>query len=138
MEISLWMTSRMVRSVSMTKVDALVEEAEAAFGAELGGDGAVGVDEQREAEGLLLVELLLLVDRVGADADGLRADGGELGLEVAEVAALLGAAVGHGGRVEEQHDGPVGEEVAQLAGRAGLVGELEVGDGVAFAACRSM
>ena len=134
MENSLWMTSRMVRSVSMTKVVRLLGgSSHAALGAELGGDRAVGVREQRQAERLLLVELLLLLDRVGADADGLCADGGELGGEVTEVAALLRAAVRHGGRVEEQHDrARWTRKPLSLRVRARLVGELEIGDDVAF------
>ena len=107
--------------------DALVGQgAEAALDAEGLGDGAVLVGEQRVVEAVLLGELALLVDRVGADPDALGPNLFELGLEVAEVAALLGAAVGHRRGVEEQHDWAFGQEVAQLALGAGLVGKLEV------------
>jgi len=46
------------------------------------------------------------------------------------VTALLGAPVGHGCGVEEQHDRPVGEQLRELALGAGLVGELEIVDDV--------
>ena len=74
---------------------------------------------------------LFAIRTVAADPDPLRAHGRELGAEVAEVATLPGAARGHRRRVEEQHDRPVGEEVAQLPRRPGLIGELEVGHRVA-------
>ena len=109
------------------------QEARSPLRPQLGGHGAVGVGEQREAQRLLLVELLLLVHRVGADADPLRPDGGELGPHVAEVTALLGAAVGHGGWIEEEHHRAAEQQLAQLAGRARLVGQLEVGHDVTFA-----
>ncbi len=100
MESPVWITSRSVRSVSITKVIRLErEEVWTTLGAELRGHRAVGVRE-REAERLLLVELLLLVDRVGTDADLLGAHGGAR-RRVPEVATLLGAAM-HGGRVEER------------------------------------
>ena len=72
------------------------------------------------------------VDLVGADPHPLGAHGLELRLHVPEVAALLGAAVGHGRRIEEQDHGPRGGQVAQLPGDAVLVGEFEVGCQVAF------
>ena len=83
-------------------------------------DVAVGVGQQRVVEPVLVGELVLLVDRVAADADALPADRGELGRQVAEVAALLRAPRGHRRRVEEQHHGAV-----RPAGRS------------ACAACRS-
>ncbi len=53
-------------------------EGEPALDPEPLADRAVGVGEQRYAEGVLPGELLLLVDGVAADADGPRADGREL------------------------------------------------------------
>src|ERR1700733_3999027 len=68
-----------------------LQEADAALDAELSSHLTVGVRKKREAERLLLVELLLLLHRVGADAHGLRPDGREFARQVAEVTALLGA-----------------------------------------------
>ena len=84
----------MRRSVSMTNVTPLVERHDPRpLDAELLGDGAVGIRQQREVERVLLAELALAVDLVGTDADALRAPSvRELRREVAEVAALLRAA----------------------------------------------
>ena len=81
---------------------------------------------------MLVAELLLALDRVGADADALGADRGELAGEVAEVAALLGAPAGQCLRVEEQDDRPLASSVGELARVAVLVGQLEVGYNVAY------
>ena len=62
-DTSEWITSSTVRSVSMTKVIRLLGRKLAPLRAELGRHDAVGVRQQGEAERLLLVELLLLVDR---------------------------------------------------------------------------
>ena len=51
----------------------------------------------------------------------------ELGSEVAEMAALLGAPGRHGRRVEEQHHRPVRQQRAQPARHAVLVGQFEIG-----------
>ena len=51
MEISLWMTSSTVRSVSMTNVTRLIwEEADAALHAELRRHVAIGIRQEREPE----------------------------------------------------------------------------------------
>jgi hypothetical protein len=79
---------------------------------------------------VLLGELPLLVDRVAADPDPLRAHGRELGGEVPEVTALLRAAHRHRGGVEEEHDRSALEQDAQRARRPRLVGQREVVDDV--------
>ena len=99
----------------------------AALDAELVGHGPVRVREQRVVEVVLVGELLLLLDGVGADAHPLRPGRLELGLQVPEMAALLGAAVGHGAGVEEEHDRTVGEQLAQPAGGPRLVGSSKSG-----------
>ncbi len=109
------------------------QEAGVALRAELRGHDTIGVRQQGEPEGFLLVEKLLLLDRVGTDADRLRAYRGELGRQVPEVAALLGAAVGHCRRVEEQHNRAVGQEAAERTGCACLVRKLEIGKDVTCA-----
>src|ERR1035438_4770969 len=81
---------------------------------------------------MLLRELLLLLHLVGTDPHPLGADRLELGLHVTEVTALLGAAVGHRRRIEEQDHGARAGQVAQLPRCAILVGKFEVGYRVAF------
>jgi hypothetical protein len=99
---------------------------------------AIGIGEQRVVEPVLVGELVLLVDRVAADAHALTSGGGELGPQVAEVAALLRAARRHRRRVEEQHHWPVRQQVAQLARRARLVGQLEIVDHVPYVHVRTV
>ena len=94
---------------------------------ELGGHRAVGVGQQRVVELVLVRELLLLRDVVGADAHPLGTHRLELRLHVPEVAALDGAPRRHGRRVEEQHHGSGGGELAQAPRDAVLVGKFEVG-----------
>jgi hypothetical protein len=76
-------------------------------------------------------ELLLALDRVTADPHRTRPHGGELGGQIAEMARLGGAAGGERRRIEEQHDGPFAHQLGEAPGRAGLVGQREVLDGVA-------
>ena len=110
---SLAMTSSTVRSVSMTNVVRLTGislPSRPRLTPNCVGDDAVGVREQRVVELLLVGELGLLLDGVGADTHPAGPDGGELAGQIAEVAGLLGAARRHRRRVEEQHDRSVGEQ----------------------------
>ena len=86
------------------------------------GDRAIGVGQQRIVEAVLVGELLLLLDGVGADPDALSAGLLELGGEIAEVAALLRAAERHRGWIEEQHDRTVEQELAQFSSCTRFVG----------------
>ena len=92
-----------------------------ALDAELRGDGALGVGQQRVVEALLVGELGLLLNGIGADADAAGADGGELRSQVAEVAGLLGTARRHRRGIEEQHDRAVGEKLCEASHSARLV-----------------
>ena len=79
---------------------------------------------------MLLRELPLAVDWIGADPEAGGADGGELRLEVAEVAALLRAPRRHGPGIEEEHDRASGQLLRQADGAAVVGRQLEVGEGV--------
>ena len=79
-------------------------------------------------EAVLLRELPLTVDRIGADPEAAGADRGELRLEIAEVAALLGAPRRHRPGVEEQDDRPSPQLVGEADGMAVLGRQLKVGD----------
>ena len=79
---------------------------------------------------MLAGERLLLVDRITADAHALCTDRGALRGEVAEVAASFVQPAVIAAGVEEEHDRPVVEEVAQPPRRTGLVRELKVVDEV--------
>src|SRR5271166_7081774 len=103
---------------------------QSSFDAELRGDRAVGVGQQRVVETLRLGELGLLCNGINTDADPVGPDRGEFAGEVAEVAGFLGAAGCHRGRVEEKPYRPVGQQGAELARGASLVGKLEVSHGV--------
>ena len=121
----------MRRSVSMTNVTRLLNGTIARVDAELLGDSAVGIRQQREVERVLLAEFALTIHLVGTDTDALRARVRELRREVAEVAALLRATARQRLRVEEEDDGPLLQRVGELE-RAAVVGrELEVGCDVA-------
>src|SRR5207244_2241425 len=102
----------------------------ATLDSELSGDRAFGVRKQRVVEVLLVGEFGLLLHRVGADSHSAGPDCGELLSQVAKVAGFLGATRRHRGRIEEQHDRSVGKQRAELARRACLVWELEVGHSV--------
>src|SRR5438132_3793134 len=54
-------------------------------------DGVVGVGEEREAEAVFVVELLLFLDRIGADPEHDRIQLLQLREGVAQAARLLGA-----------------------------------------------
>ena len=124
---SLLMTARTLLSVPITKVARLLGRMlQPALDAELLGHGAIGVRQQRIVEGVGVGELLLLGHGVGADPQTLGPEAFELRLEVTEVTALPGAAHGHGGGIEEQDHGALGQELAQAPRGPGLVGELEV------------
>ena len=129
MRISLLITSTTRPSVSITNVQRLARPLHPRD-AHHAADGGIGVGEQRVVEPVLVGELLLLVDGVATDADPLRAERCEFRSEIAEVTALLRAAVCHRGGIEEQHDRALGEELAQRARRPRLVAELEVRDDV--------
>ena len=133
METSEWMTSRTVRSVSMTKVIRLtLRKLTLRFTPSWAATARSGSDRSGKPSDSFSSNCFCLSTVSALMPTGWAPDGGELAGQVAEVAALLGAAVGHGGRVEEQHHGPVGEEPAQRPGRSRLVGEREVGNDVAF------
>ena len=106
MLISLVINSRTLRSVPITNVARLFGRSGSGPVAERAGHLPVHVREERVVEGVLLGEVVLLLDRVGADADPLGTDRLELRRQVAEVAAS-GAAGCERGRVEEQHDWPL-------------------------------
>ena len=72
-------------------------------------------------------ELLLSLHRIGADAEAASTEGLELGTEVAEVAALLGASPRHGLGVEEQRDRALVQLLVEADGLAVVGHELEVG-----------
>ena len=93
-------------------------------------DRTVDVGEQRIVEIVGVGPPLLLLDGVAADPDALHAGRGEFGGEIAEVAGLLRAARRERRRVEEERDRTVGEEFREPPGRAGLIGQGEVGCGV--------
>ena len=131
MDTSLAMTSSTVPSVSMTNVVRLTGmnlPSRPRLTPNVRRHCPVGVGQQRVVELLLVGELGLLVDAVGADPDALRTHGPEFGCQVAEVAGLLRAPGRHRGRIEEQHHRAVGQEVAEPAVGAGLVGQDEVFD----------
>ena len=88
---SLPITSRIRPSVPITNVARLFGRQKAALDLVGAGHRPVGIGQQRIVEGMLGGELLLPVDRIGADADALGPELLELRLEVAEVAALRGA-----------------------------------------------
>ena len=73
---------------------------------------AVGVGQQRERQLLGVAELREFLRLVGGDADDVEAGVVQLGEAVAEVAGLLGASRGRGGRVEV-HDDLAALEVGQ-------------------------
>src|SRR6478609_4792036 len=93
---------------------------------------AVGVGQQRDGQALLLAELRELGRGVGRDTE----HGVAVGLQrlegVAEVAGLRGAPGGHRRRVEV-HDHLAAAQVAERHRRSGVVGQREVGGGVAGA-----
>ena len=91
------------------------------------GDGTVRIRQQRKAQPVGLIELSLPVNLIGADSHSLGTELGELGGQIAEVAALLGSPGCHGLRIEEQHDGTGLDQVGQRDQRTGLIGRLELG-----------
>src|SRR5205085_9867894 len=106
---------------------AAVEQWTRPLDAERLGDPTVGVRQQREVEVVLGGELLLALDRVGADAEAASPEGAELGTQVAEMAALRRAARRHRLGVEEQDHGALTELLVKADGLAVVGHELEVG-----------
>ena len=104
-----------------------VEQRARPLHAESACDGPVTVGQEREVEAVLLGEPLLALDRIGADPEPAGAEGGELAGQVAEVAALRGAAGGQGPGVEEQHHRSLSQLVGQADGAAVAGRQLEVG-----------
>jgi cytosine/adenosine deaminase-related metal-dependent hydrolase len=76
-------------------------------------------------------ELLLLADRIDADAHALGPNLLELGPQIPEVASLSGASAGHRARIEEKHDRPCAEHLAEPTRMAGFVREFEIRSAVA-------
>jgi hypothetical protein len=76
-------------------------------------------------------ELLLLADRIDADAHALGPNLLELGPQIPEVASFSGASAGHRARVEEKHNRPCAEHLAEPTRMAGFVREFEVRSAVA-------
>ena len=127
MLISLAMLARMRRSLSMTNVARRFgRNPTLRFTPNASATLPVGIGQQREVEAVLVGEGLLLVDDVGADPDPARADLGELVRQIAEVTTFARAPRGHRRRIEEQHDGPVGEQIDEAALGARLIGQLEL------------
>ena len=95
-------------------------------GAVLLGDLVVGVGEQWEVERVLVAELHMAGDVVGADAQDLRAEVGQFLLAVAKVAGLFGAAWRVVLGIEVEHHGAAGQ-VAELDLLAGVADERKGG-----------
>ena len=111
----------------------LVEERARSLDSEQTCDRPIGVRKQRVPELVLASELVLALDRVGADADPARPECLELRPDVAEMTALLGASRREGLRIEEQDHGSFLQLLGQAHGPARLRRQLEIGYQVALA-----
>ena len=120
--VSLLITSKISPSVPMTNVVRLTGRMNERRPGETprAGHGAVFIGEQRVVEVVLVGELFLLVDRVDADAYALGANLSNSVLR-SEVASFRGASAGHRARVEEQHDRPFAEHLAEPTRLPGFV-----------------
>jgi hypothetical protein len=103
-----------------------------ALHAKLPGDAAVWIGEQRKPEGVLFVEGLLPIHRIGADPRSLCTEFCELAGQVAEMAAFQGSARCHRLRIEEEHQRPVGQKASQGDRSTRLIDGREICDALVF------
>ena len=101
------------------------------FHPEPAADASVGVGEQRKTELVLVIELALPINLIGADSHSSGAELIELGAQVAEMTALLGSARCHCLRVEEQDDRPFLDQGRESDLGAVLIAGREVVDDLA-------
>lgn len=99
---------------------------------EAAGDGPARIGEQREAQGVGVIELQLPINLIGADSHDAGAEFGELFRQVAEITALARSTRGHRLWVEVHHHGTRVEQVAQIQRVALLVQRLEVGRPISY------
>jgi len=116
-----------------------IDEVRDALGIALGGgiggavgetDFAIGVAQEPEREIELLGEVSVLLGRIEADAEDLDVLADELGGLVAEPATLDRSTGCVGLRIEPE-DHVVTAKVGEPHGRAGVIGDFEVGGGSA-------
>ncbi len=74
------------------------------------------------------MELILPTNLVGADSPDRGSEMLELGAKITEMAALLGSTRRPGFDVEEQDEGPLGQEMAEGNGLSRMVYRLEIID----------
>jgi len=98
--------------------------------AELLGDDALFVREQRKSKSMELAELPLLRDGVHADAHRSRTEFSELAFEIAEATALGGTTLCESAGVEEHHRRSAHQQVDKAHEIAVVVGKFEVLDQV--------
>lgn len=80
------------------------------MGAELFVHRAIEIRKKWKVEGILQLEFLLPIQRIGADTYALCSKLFELGSKVTKVAAFLRSKRSLGLGIEEQDDGPISQE----------------------------